>query len=40
VTNLRQKGLKVQTGEFGAEMLVDICNDGPCTILLDSFRAF
>lgn len=40
VENLRLKGLEVQTGEFGAEMQVDICNDGPCTILLDSFRAF
>ncbi|MGI6468844.1 MAG: D-tyrosyl-tRNA(Tyr) deacylase [Syntrophomonadaceae bacterium] len=40
VENLRRKGLKIQTGEFGAEMQVDICNNGPCTILLDSFRAF
>lgn len=29
-------GLPVQTGVFGAEMLVEILNDGPVTILLDS----
>jgi D-Tyr-tRNAtyr deacylase len=26
----------VQTGEFGAEMQVEIVNDGPTTILVDS----
>ena len=31
---LRQHGLKVQTGQFGAEMLVEIHNDGPVTIIL------
>lgn len=36
VTNLRQSGLKVATGEFGAMMLVEIHNDGPVTILLES----
>ena len=30
------KGVNVQTGEFGAEMLVEIHNDGPVTIILDS----
>lgn len=30
------KGVDVQTGEFGAEMLVEIHNDGPVTIILDS----
>ncbi len=40
IENLRSKGIKVETGEFGADMKVDICNDGPCTILLDSARAF
>ena len=29
-------GIKVQTGEFGADMKVTIHNDGPVTILLDS----
>jgi D-aminoacyl-tRNA deacylase len=26
----------VQRGEFGADMKIDLCNDGPFTILLDS----
>ena len=26
----------VQTGEFGADMIVDLLNDGPFTIILDS----
>lgn len=30
------KGVPVETGEFGAEMLVEIHNDGPVTIILDS----
>ncbi|MBI3361528.1 MAG: D-tyrosyl-tRNA(Tyr) deacylase [Chloroflexi bacterium] len=29
-------GVPVQTGVFGADMLVEILNDGPVTILLDS----
>ncbi|MDX8431190.1 MAG: D-aminoacyl-tRNA deacylase [Candidatus Algichlamydia australiensis] len=29
-------GKKVQTGEFGADMSVDLTNDGPVTILLES----
>lgn len=33
---LRQRGFAVLTGEFGARMLVEIANDGPVTILLDS----
>lgn len=33
---LRKSGLKVVTGEFGAHMVVEIINDGPVTILLDS----
>jgi D-tyrosyl-tRNA(Tyr) deacylase len=34
---LRQAGIRrVATGEFGAMMLVEIHNDGPFTILLDS----
>lgn len=30
----------VQTGVFGADMLVDIDNDGPVTLMLDSKRNF
>ena len=29
-------GKIVQTGEFGAMMKVDLCNDGPVTIIIDS----
>lgn len=32
---LRQSGLKVETGEFGAMMQVSLENDGPVTILLE-----
>lgn len=37
---LRETGLLVQTGIFGAHMLVALVNDGPVTILLDSRRVF
>ena len=33
---LRGHGLPVETGEFGASMLVRLENDGPITIVLDS----
>lgn len=33
---LRESGIKVETGVFGADMKVSLCNDGPVTILLDS----
>lgn len=33
---LGEQGVPVQTGEFGAHMLVEILNDGPVTIWLDS----
>ena len=36
VNRLKQTGLKVETGEFGAHMMVEIANDGPVTIMLDS----
>lgn len=32
---LRKYGLDVQTGVFGADMKIDLCNDGPVTICLD-----
>ena len=32
---LRIRGLRVATGEFGAHMLVEIHNDGPVTLLLE-----
>jgi len=33
---LREKGLRVEQGVFGAKMLVKIFNDGPVTFVLDS----
>lgn len=33
-------GIRVEEGVFQAEMMVDIANDGPVTILLDSHRLF
>ena len=32
---LRQRGLTVAAGEFGADMKVEIHNDGPVTLILD-----
>jgi D-tyrosyl-tRNA(Tyr) deacylase len=32
----QELGRPVQTGEFGAQMLVSLCNDGPVTIIIDS----
>ena len=29
-------GLKVERGKFGADMKVELINDGPFTIILDS----
>ena len=37
---VREKGLAVATGVFRAEMRVELVNDGPVTILLDSRRLF
>lgn len=36
ITKCRENGFRVETGEFGAEMLVDSQNDGPVTIILDT----
>jgi D-aminoacyl-tRNA deacylase len=36
VMRILETGLKVQTGIFGAHMLVSLINDGPVTIMLDS----
>ncbi|MGY0401338.1 D-aminoacyl-tRNA deacylase [Carnobacterium jeotgali] len=35
-TGLRETGLTVQTGGFGADMKVSLLNDGPVTIIIDS----
>ena len=36
----RAQGLRVETGRFRAEMQLELVNDGPCTILLDSRKGF
>lgn len=33
---LKEKGVKTETGIFGADMKVEIYNDGPVTIVIDS----
>jgi D-tyrosyl-tRNA(Tyr) deacylase len=41
VRRLRQKtGVRVETGRFRAHMVVDVVNDGPVTLLVDSRRGF
>jgi D-tyrosyl-tRNA(Tyr) deacylase len=35
VAQLRAQGLTVATGRFGANMLVQIHNDGPVTLMLE-----
>jgi len=36
VRNLENRGLRVSQGRFGADMRVELANDGPVTLLLDS----
>lgn len=36
VARCRESGIAVQTGVFGADMQVQLCNDGPVTILMDT----
>ncbi|MBU5454325.1 D-aminoacyl-tRNA deacylase [Caproiciproducens sp. MSJ-32] len=40
VAMLKEASIKVETGEFGANMKVDIQNDGPVTLMIDSKRNF
>jgi D-tyrosyl-tRNA(Tyr) deacylase len=35
VAELRELGATVATGRFGADMAVDLVNDGPVTMILD-----
>ena len=35
VAMLRERGLRVETGEFGAMMEVELVNDGPVTLWLE-----
>ncbi len=36
VDGVRQKGIRVQTGRFGAMMAVALINDGPVTLVIES----
>lgn len=36
VTDLRARGLEVATGQFGAQMQVELVNDGPFTLIVDT----
>lgn len=40
VSRIRATGLRCATGKFQAMMQVELVNDGPVTILLDSEKAF
>lgn len=40
IEELRGRGIRVETGEFGADMKVASINDGPVTLLLDSTKGF
>ncbi|MDH3997721.1 MAG: D-aminoacyl-tRNA deacylase [Desulfuromonadales bacterium] len=40
VEMLRERGIRIATGVFRAEMQVALVNDGPVTLMLDSKRQF
>ena len=40
IEKAKKEGIVTQTGQFGANMMVDLTNDGPVTILLESNRDF
>ena len=40
IGHLREHGIPVETGEFGAHMDVRLVNDGPVTLLLDTKKIF
>ncbi len=40
INKAKTSGLKVESGIFGADMAVELLNDGPVTILLDSKKVF
>ena len=35
VSRMRAAGLRVEAGEFGADMQVELLNDGPVTLILE-----
>ncbi|MDD2649056.1 MAG: D-aminoacyl-tRNA deacylase [Eubacteriales bacterium] len=40
VKQIREKGIRVETGRFRTHMKVELINDGPVTILIDSKKVF
>ena len=40
IAEARSRGVPVITGRFRARMQVELCNDGPVTLLLDTRRLF
>lgn len=40
IEEVRSRGIKAETGVFGADMDIELINDGPVTILLDSEKIF
>lgn len=40
IKKMKEKEINTQCGEFGADMQVELVNDGPVTILLDSRKLF
>ncbi len=36
VTSLRERGIEVATGRFRADMVVDLINEGPATLMLET----
>ena len=39
-SRMREQDVAVETGVFRADMQIEMCNDGPVTILLDSEKLF
>ncbi len=40
IKRCKNLNINIQTGVFGEDMQVELCNDGPVTILLDSSKLF
>lgn len=36
ISRMKKSGLKVETGEFGADMQIELVNDGPVTLQIDT----
>jgi D-tyrosyl-tRNA(Tyr) deacylase len=40
IKRMKERNIVTESGEFGADMQVELVNDGPVTILLDSKKTF